>query len=425
MTLTEAAEFTHKAKKYILIPVGIIMFVWFVIRAIMPPTTYPPEYITPDFMCGPLPELTIEGLDVEGDITYKIETTEGGIPDLPKVVNVFKYDHPGQSLFALREAQQTAELLKFNKDKYTRISETEYQWSDPLTKRTLIIETSNQNVRMTTDFTDPSVNTREGTLPSKEEAIQIAQTYLQSVSLLTRDFSAGPKITHLVQIGVNGQLSKAPSLREADFIRVDFTRSRDLITIDPELVEAEELGTTLQDDLINEDTTTIQPSGSSSKEVKRLPTHVFNESPYYGTVSVLVGGLKDSNTREHTIFGLESYNWIVPQLPCGTYSLISAQEAVRRVQSGEAALTYLLEKDGDDVIPYETREVVSMTIFEVTLGYYDTMERQDWLQPIYVISGDAQFASGVFGTFYFYVPAVDYKAIPNDAGINTTSEEIE
>ena len=420
MTLTEAAELTNKGTKFVLIPAAIITVIWMFIKLLTVQPDIPSNYISPDFLCGPLEELTIEGLETTGDITYSIETTSGGIPDLPTVVNVFEYNHPGQSLIALQEAQQTAELLDFDKSKYSRVSLTEYKWTDSINKRTLNIETGNQNLTMTTDFNDPSVNTHKSSLPSEENAKQIAQDFLQNANLLTQDFATGTKITHIVQVGVDGSLSKAPSLNEADLIRVDFTRSRDLITIDPELVEAEELGSTLQDELEEEKVSTITTEDSRSKEVKRYPTHVFNDSPYFGNISVLVGGMKDANSREYQIFGVEYRNWVIPVLPCGTYQLISAQEAVRRVQSGEAALTYLLEDRGDEIVPYETKKVQSMIINEVTLGYLDKAERQDFLQPVYVISGDAQFDNGVFGDFYYYVPAIDYKAIPADAGTKKT-----
>jgi hypothetical protein len=423
MTLTQAAELTSKVKKYVLIPVLVVMCIWLFAKMLNPSPELPEDYIIPNYLCGLLPELTIEGLDVTGDIDYRVETTSGGIPDLPEVVNVFKYDHPGQSLFALQEAQQTSELLKFDKTKFTRTSSTEYKWTDSLTKRTLIIEVSNQNIDMTTDFNDPSVNTHSGSLPSEEKAKEIALNYLQTASILTSDFAAGPKITHLIQIGSDGSLSKAPSISEADLIRVDFTRARDLITIDPELVEAAELGSTLQTELEEIDPSTITTDASGSKEVKRYPTHVFNNSPYFGNISVLVGGMKDTNTREYQVYGLEYRNWVIPVLPCGTYKLISAQEAVRRVQSGEAALTYLLEDRGDEIIPYEAKKVSSMTILEITLGYYDDWERQEYLQPVYVVSGDAQFDNGVFGKFYYYIPAIDYEGIPEDAGTQVPVQE--
>lgn len=416
MTLTEASVLTNKATKYFLLPMLVIMVIWLMVKMAQPNTDIPDNYMNPDNLCGPLPELTIEGFDTAGDIEYSCETTAGCYPDLPEIVNVFQYDHPGQSLYAQREAQQTATLLGFENSP-SRPNNTEYKWTDPLTKRTLIIEASNQNIDMFTDFNDPSVNTHSSTLPSEEKAEEIAQLFMQNMSLLTSDYASGPKVTHLIQIGVDGSLSQAPSLSEADLVRVDFTRSRDLITIDPEFVQADELGSTLQTELEQSDTTTITTNDSRTKEIKRYPTHVFNNSPYFGNISVFIGGQKDSNTREYQIFDLKYHNWVIPILPCGTYSLISTQEAVRKVQSGEAALTYLMESNGDEIVPYETRKVAKMTILEITLGYYDDWDRQDYLQPVYVISGDAEFENGVYGKFFYYIPAIDYNAIPENAGI--------
>lgn len=424
MTLTEAAELTAKIEKFVILPIGLIMFVWLVMKMINPVSTLPSAYIDPNFLCGPIPKLKIDSLEVAGEITYKCETTAGCYPeDLSKVVNVFRYDHPGQSLFALREAQQTAELLKFDKTKYTRISDTEYKWTDPSTKRTLIIETGNQNISMTTNFSDPTVDTSVGALPNLEKAKEIALQFLQKANLLTKDYSAGEKITHLVQIGPDGSFSEAPSISEADFIRVDFTRSCDMMTLDPKKVEAKELGSSLQTSLIEKDSETITTKSGTQEEVIRIPTRIYNETPYYGNISVLVGGQAESGLQNYAIYGLEYRNWLIPVLPCGTYPLISTREAVRRVQEGEASLVYLVEDGGNTVVPYTTRKIHSMTINKISIGYYDTAQKQKFLQPIYVIEGEATFANGVFGPFTYYVPAVDYDAIPPDAGRVTTEEK--
>lgn len=417
MTLTEAADFTNKAVKFIGLPIGIVIVIWLLFQILTTNPQLPDNYITPDYMCGQLPRMEIPSLQLESPTRFSIETTSGAIPDLPQVVNVYKFAHPGQSLLALQEAQRTAELLGFEPDKYTRKNTTEYQWYKPDMKQTLLIETGNQNLILSTDFTSSSVSTYPRTLPSEEKAKIIAMQYLQKADLLYRDFSQGDQKTYLIQITASGEFREAPSLAEADLVRVDFFRDKYLITVDPALAGSDELGSSLQETLITEDPETLE-TNDGSVEVKTYSTKIYNDEPLFGNITVYVGGTKDGQANgSYEIFGVEYRNWILGSLPCGTYKLISPQEAVRKVQEGEGALVHLLENGADQIIPYETKNVQEMTILDVSLGYLDTSEKQLFMQPIFVVRGEANFGNNIYGEFYYYVPAVDYESIPDDAGM--------
>lgn len=415
---------TKTTLRFVVIPFVIIMTIWLVMGILTSTPPLPERYITPDYMCGQLSKIEIESIEMNSSAEVSIETTSGAVPDLPKVVNVYEYNHPGQSLLAVREMQKTAELLGFDPNSFSKISTTEYQWIDQSSHKTLVIETSNQNILMTTDFSNPSVDTLSASLPSTESAVEIARQYLSEVNLLTSAYDEGDSQAHLVQITPSGELREAPSLSEADLVRVDFFRTKSLITIDPELVGTEELGETLSEELAEEETTTIETE-ESSVEVKQYDTRIFNENPFFGNITVFVGGATGTYLNEYSIFGLEYRNWVLEALTCGTYKLISPQESVRLVQDGEASLAYLMEKGGDDIIPYEAKDVESLTILDVSLAYWEPAERQEFLQPIYVISGEANFGNNLYGSFFYFVPAIDYDSIPDNAGIPQPDTEEE
>lgn len=421
MTLTEAAAFTKKAMYFVGIPLGVIVIVWLFIGLLRPPQDLPERYITPDYMCGKLPKFELDSLGQElSDTKFSIETTSGAIPDLPKVVNVFSYDHAGQSLLALQEAQNIAENLGFDPEAFTRKSTTEYIWKNQETVQTLEIETGNLNVSMTTDFTNPNVNTYSSTLPSESNAKIIAIQYLRNRNLLTTDYNDGYQKTYLIQITASGEFREAPSLSQADLVRVDFFREKELITVDPELVGTEEVGSTLQEELEKEKTTTVTGDDSKSKQVKEYTTDIVNDSPIFANISVYVGGSESENVNRYDVYKLEYKNWNIASSPCGTYQLISPEEAVRQVQEGEGILVHLLEDDEDRIIPPETKSVDSMNILEVSIVYLDRSIKQDYLQPVFLIHGEAEFSDGRFGPFDYYVPAIDYDSIPEDAGQTTT-----
>jgi hypothetical protein len=423
MTLTEAAEITKKSVYFVGIPIAAIFAIWMFLGIINPPAGLPEKYITPDYMCGSLEPFDMQALpQTTGAAKISIETTSGAIPQLPEVVNVFQYAHPGQSLLALEEAKIYAERLEFDPENYRRMSTTQYEWTNPETSQTLVIETGNLNMWMTTDFTDPDVNTYSDTLPSEEQAKSIARTYLQGKNLLTDDFQDGNQKTYLVQITADGQMREATSLAEADLIRVDFFRKKSLITVEPKYVGADELGPTVQEKLEEQEVETITVEGAKNKKVKKYMTDVINDNPIFGNITVYVGGLEDSSYNNYKVFELEYVNWIIADLPCGTYDLITPEEAVRKVQDGTATLVHLMEKSGDRIIPYEAKSVTKMTILEVDIAYLDKEARQEYLQPVFEIQGEAQFENGSLGIFYYYVPAINYDSIPEDAGQPQTEE---
>lgn len=418
MTLTEAAQLTKKSVYFVGIPLAVIILGWMVFQGFRPPSDLPEKYITPDYLCelndfGVEP-FTLSSLELETtNTTFTVETTSGAIPDLPEVVNVFEYNHPGESLLALQESQLIAEKLKFDKENYTRRSASEYEFQDIYTHRNLVVETGNLNFHLDTDFTNPNVDTYSDRLPSEESAKDIATSFLQKHSFLTQDYKNGYQRTYLIDVTANGELREAPSLSEADLVRVDFFRYKDLITIDPELVGTSEIGATLQQELEQEDTTTVERD-SESVEVKKYTTDIMNDSPIFGNISVYLGGTETENTSEHEVFKIDYINWLISNEPCGTYQLITPQEAVRQVQEGEASLVYLAKKNADRIAPYEIKDVANMTILEVDIAYLDRSIKMDYLQPIFVIRGEAEFQDGDYGEFYYYVPAIDYENIPDE-----------
>jgi hypothetical protein len=426
MTLTEAAALTKKSVYFIGGPVVTIFIIWIILGILNPPQRLPEKYITPDYMCGPLPQFEMKALPQKSSSAkISIETSSSGaVPELVEVVNVFEYDHPGQSLLALEKSQVYAERLDFNPDDYERISTTEYKWEDSKTSRSLTIETGNLNMHLQTDFTDPDVDTFSQTLPSTSQAKTAATDFLRKNNLLTDDLLSADQEAYLIQITASGEMREAPSLGEADLIRVDFFRTKSLITVDPKYIKADEFGPTIQDKLEEEEATTIRPEeGQEVKRVKKINTKVVNDNPIFGNVSVYVGGKDESHTGEYKIFKMDHINWPIAKLACGTYKLISPEEAVRQVQDGNATLAHLAKKNSDRIKPYEAQAVNSMTIFEVDIVYLDKQEKQQFLQPIYMIEGEAIFEDSTKGVFTYYVPAIDYGSIPEDAGKKQPQEE--
>lgn len=424
MTLTEAAETTKKAKYYIGIPLIAVLIIWMVVSMMMPQEDLPEKYVTPDYMCGQLDSFELRSLGVAtSDTKFTIETTSGAIPDLPEVVNVFQYIHQ-PSLSARDDAKTIAENLGFDPEGMLRKSSSEYQWRNSSKSQTLTIETGNLNFDLVTDFTGGNINTYAERLPSEENAKTIAMDYLRDVGLLTTDYQNGFQRAYLISVTSSGEFRQAPSISDAQLIRVDFFRQQALVTIETEDEGIGGLGSTVGTELEKEKSTTITRDGESV-EVKKYTTDIMNDSPIFGNITVFIGGTSEKNSSNYEIFGISYRNWILEENSCGTYKLITPQEAVRRVQEGEATLVYLLGAGEDKIVPPESKSVTEMRILEVGVSYLDRSIKQDYLQPIYFIKGEAQFSNGTYGEFYYYVPAVDYSSIPENAGTAPTTTPTE
>ncbi|MFH1547307.1 MAG: hypothetical protein ABIC57_02365 [bacterium] len=423
MTLTEAAKFSKKATKLFLLSVGLILTGWIVYNIINPSLGIPDDYLEPNNMCGIIDELTLNSLTISTPNTnFQVEMASGAIPKIAEVVNVYKYANPGHNLWGLEEAQMKAEALGFTVSAYSRKGSTIYEWTDKDTNQTLTVDTANQNFTLTTDFANNNIDTLKQYLPNETDAKRIALNFLSQKNLLTSDYSDGYQVVIPIEVTANGEFREAASIADSDLVRVDLFRYKDLITVSPDLVDTNQIGSSLQEQLEQEKTTYVTTNGTE-EEVKQYATAVIADSPILGNIQIYLGGNEYSNTSKPNVFAVNYVNWIIGDSPCGTYRLITPQAAVKRVQDREGYLVHLLEDEGDRLATYEPKAVKNLTIFKVELVYLDLEEEQNYMQPIYLISGEAEFDGGVYGEFYYYVPAVDYDVIPADAGTPQTTQD--
>jgi hypothetical protein len=143
------------------------------------------------------------------------------------------------------------------------------------------------------------------------------------------------------------------------------------------------------------------------------------EDTQKSNISVYVGQNPHRETTIPYIYQIDFINWYLEDSKCGTYALISPTTAFDMVQNGKGSLVYLNEKEGDTIRPYEPIDVASFNVYDLYIAYYDSTAEQKYLQPIYIISGEAVFTNGHKGQFYFYVPAINYDVIVDAPPIQT------
>jgi len=420
MTLTEAAFWT---KRFGIIAGGallVFLVIVLIITTVDKSKNMPPAYLTANFACTETKEeflenkLSIPSLKlVEGsEMLFEIKTDSGKIDSLPQIINVYKFSNPTQSLSSQADSKILAKKLGFNPDAVIRRGTESYVWVDRDTSRTLEIQAKNLNFTLKTDAQYIRTKAKSGALPTEQEAKSKAVNFLRSIGFSSDDYASGTPTTTLIDVNPDGSFSKAASLSEAELIRVDFKRSKSMITIASDIVGAESMVASLTKKL-----------GAPTEETpiindKRITVYTFNTSvtttnPSKSNISVYIGVQERSSDTLAEIYQIDYVYWPIQETNCGTYELVSPQFAIQQVQSGNGSLVYLNKVGGDDVINYIPKKVTKFSVFYVNLTYYESLEEQEYLQPVYVVSGEAIFDDGSKGEFDYYYPAINYTSVQN------------
>lgn len=186
----------------------------------------------------------------------------------------------------------------------------------------------------------PDLLASSGKLPEEFEAVERVKRFVDISSLMGADIAtAAGEVTFLKSIG--GTLRQAYALADADFLQVDLSRSKV--------------------DGLYAFYTPVWPRGIISAKLT---------AAFAGNNSIV--------EMDYHYRGVDYLNF-------ETYPLRGVRAAWQSVQAGEA---FMLN-------PKQVQEAV---IREVELAYYDHVESQAYMQPIYVFKGDQDFMA--------FVPAV-------------------
>jgi hypothetical protein len=421
MTLTEAAHWT---KKLIWFAVGgfILFIVLVMVLIARSRPQHLPKYLYPDFACTNTKEeflrnkLNIPSIEYtleSPEEAFNLETQTGRIYQIPEVVNVYRYDNPGQYLTVQDEAKILAEKLGFDPEKMQRIGTTVYRWADNH-NRTLTAQARNLTFELKIDLSQRSARP-DGELPTEEQAIKYARDFLSDVSMLSRDYDRETPNVMDIKIEQDGSFREAKYKQETDLIRVDFIRKASMMTIPSHIENAGEIRNMLEREghkSTEEDV--ITPDGRTT--LYKFNTDIATSNPYRSNISIYIGAQNPDLPGRgiNRIYGIEFKNWVIDQNYCGTYKLLNPAQVLTYVQEGKASLVYLNEKDGDKVLQAGTKNVRTFKIMEVSLLYYDAPHEQEFLQPVYEVAGEATFTNGNTGIFAFYYPAIDYDFIQDN-----------
>lgn len=418
MTLTEAAFWT---KRFGIIAGGaliVFLVVVLIITMVDREKNMPPAYLTANFACTQTKEeflehkLSIPSLKLADDseMLFEIKTESGKIDSLPSIINVYKFSNPTQSLSSQADAKILAKKLGFSPDAVIRRGTESYVWLDRDTSRTLEIFAKNLNFNLTTDPQYIRTKAKSGALPTEQEAKSKAVNTLRSLGFSSDDYTSGTPTATLIDVNPDGSFSQAASLSEAELIRVDFKRSKSMITIPSNIVGADSMVASLTRKLgaPTEETPIINDERIS---VFTFNTMVTTLNPNKSNISVYVGVQEKSSDALAGVYQIDYTYWPIQETNCGTYELVSPQYAIQQVQSGGGSLVYLNKVGGDVVVDYIPKKVTKFSVFYINLTYYESPTEQEYLQPVYVVSGEVIFDDGSKGEFDYYYPAISYTSV--------------
>lgn len=343
-TLTTTAYYARKAVVYGivgLISLVILRVAWGVFSrwwiALHPPPPPPP---TVSF--GVLPEIQFPKGVERSNVSYRLETVSGGTPDLGPQSKVYFMPAFRANVLGLELAKNLAGKLGFIAPA-TPKDEQVYTWTreGPLPGTLTINLVTGHFFLDTAWYRDSEITSSRA--PSEQDAIQTAQAYLRNAGLLTDDLLKGKTRIEFLQAGA-GAFSPAISQSEANFTRVHLFRG----------------------------------------DVNNLSVVTPQENQ--ALVQVIVSGGRTGDKRVIAV----TYKYSPIELDAtATYPLRGVQLAWQQFQSGSGVIAKLVQG---------ARAVV---VRDIKLAYYDSDAPQEFLQPVYVFSGDDGFVG--------YVSAIDQK----------------
>jgi hypothetical protein len=293
-----------------------------------------PAYIAPTVRYGVLPKNVFPSKEFTKK-NLAFEFTNDVLPNFGDQAKVFVIYRSKTEILALEEAKEVAKNFGFLNEP-SRVSEGVYEFKDNK-NRVLTMNVLEGNFNLKYPYTTDNSVLEGKNMPSKEKAIEAAETFLELGNKYGTDLKNGEKKVSYWKIA-DGTLAAVSALSESNAIKIDFYRE--------------------------------------SVDKKYEITSAQNGE---ATVSILVSGAQETDKRiieanfKYATIDRESYS---------TYPIKTAAEAVEDLKAGN----YWPSSDvvANDVI-----------IRTMSLAYYEPVTLTQYLQPIYIFRGDNNFVAYV------------------------------
>lgn len=296
----------------------------------------PPPPPPPTVLFGKLPPLSIPKIEAQQAANFTLELPEGELPTVDTTLPVFVIPKKAAYLGAIDDARNIVRELGFT-DSEEEISPAIYRWhNNRFADSTISINIITGAFSLNSNLLEDS-NLLGLRPPNEEAAAATIFSFLSGADLLTEDLENGTVSSSLIKKTADNQLVFAPSISEAQFIRVDLSRQ----------------------DYNNLSVVTPVPKRSN--------------------VWFLISGSSDPPRQ---IIAGEFHYFPIDESQSSTYPIKTPQTAWEELKAGQGFIVNRAQKE-------------NVTIRRVYLAYYDSPEYQEFFQPVFVFEGDDGFASYV------------------------------
>lgn len=338
LTLSQATSETRAVLKWGAVLILLFFAVIILIRlgSYFKDTFFPTPPPPPTVSFGKLPLISFPSDASDKNFNYSLDTLSGALPPFPDRMKVFRIVSNSPDLLALQRARDKVSTVGISSGE-TSISNQVYQWNDggPLNK-TITMNIFSQNFSLSSSFTSDPIVLAAGNLPDPNGAITTAQTFLSSIKSFPDDIDIDKSKTLLFSIN-NNTLTSATSVSNAQIIEVDFFQ----------------------------------------KDIDKTP--IYYPKAVNSTMSVLVAAGQD----QAQVVQVNFYHQNIAS-DSATYPIKNAQQAYDELKQGKGYVaSYFGNSD-------------NISIKNVSLGYYMSDKKQDYLLPIAVFEGN--------DGFFAYVP---------------------
>ena len=292
----------------------------------------PPE---PTVAFGKLSAIEFPQPTTKHQFTYKLETPSGGLPALADRATVYALPPKKANLLALDKAKALAKKLNFLEEPQKLTSDI-YRFSKQLPALlTLDVNLINDTFLMEYQWQNDEIILTQKQFPSETFITEQVQQTLEQLNLLTSDLETGEAQVSYLKARVNTLIS-APSLSEADFVRVDLFRN-----------------------------------------TEEVP--VVTPYPPEANISFIFSG---SNEQDKQIIYLKYDYYPVDYNSLATYPLKPITTAWEEFQANKAYIARVENNTNQEI-----------AIRRIYLALYDSDQFQPFLQPVYVFQGDNNFVA--------------------------------
>lgn len=323
-----------------------------------PPGETPPPAFTAVF--GKVPALAIDTIGLQsGTPSVTLDLVNARLPESPEILEVFPILSAPYGFLSRDRALELARKIGFSEEPQV-VDETQLVWRRGL--ESLTMNATTLNFRYTYDYRSNPTVFRPGRFATENFAVSAGNKVMSDLAILGG--TRGPDLS-------KGQVTSQK-------LRYDGT------------------------DLVS--SATLAQTSAILINYSRIPIQeiqVVSPTYYNSIVNILVPSVTEPKMLE-----LNYTYWEFDRKKGGTYPVTPASSAMNLfLQSPDQYIVFL----GDAETAAQDTTITSVTEYivkQMHTAYFDTAEYQQYLQPIWVVLGEAVLASRSRVDFVAYIPAI-------------------